>query len=148
MKSVGYADFRRAVCKSRGCWQTGPLTEAGVTADLGAGWRYFLTERHYGSAQCVGRANTSGRICDALAVPNQANRRRLVFLELKSSGQYAAAIKQIRRAAERVVAEGLPSGIALSAEIWCARDPKTTIVGQRRIRVAGRDILVRHKRSR
>jgi hypothetical protein len=123
------------------------MREAGVTADLGAGWAYFRVEAHFASAECVGQGNTVSGICDGLAVPRQGNRRKLVFLELKTSGKYAKAVDQIRAGVREILAHGIPNDVVLHAEIWHSRTPKATITAHRYISVNERTVFVRHRKS-
>ena len=147
VESAEYAGFRADICDENRCWQVAPVSEAGVTADKGAGWVYFLSESHFGDQSCMGRGNSSGGICDAVAVPRQY-RGQLVFLELKTNGSYAHAVDQIRACVERILAYGVPRSIALTAEIWHSREPKSTLVGgQSYIEVEGRQVSIRRKRS-
>ena len=146
MHSVGYATLRPEVCDNNGCWQRSALQEAGVTADLGAGWIYFLLERHFQSRACVG-LTTRADVCDGLGVPLQENRAKIIFLELKTSGKFAKAIDQIRAGVEAMLQYDLPHGVALHAEIWHRRVPKCTIKGHRIIEVEGRTVFVRHRAS-
>jgi len=95
----------------------------------------------------VGRRGTIREICDGVGVPQQANRRRLVFIELKTSGKYAKAIRQIRAGVAAILSHDIPRDVALSAEIWSRREPKSTINGSRIIQVEGRKVFVRHRRS-
>jgi hypothetical protein len=147
MDSVEYQTFRAAVCDADGCWQREPMTEAGVSADDGAGWIYFRMERHFCSIECVGRAGMVAEMCDGLAVPLQLSRRKLIFLELKTAGKYADAIDQIRAGVEEILAFGIPGNVALTAEIWYRREPKSPITTSRVVSIGGRDVLVRHRRS-
>ena len=147
MRTVRYQEFRAAVCDSDGCWSTRPLSEAGVSVDKGAGWAYFLSERHFETARCVGRRGITKGVCDAVAVPRQY-RRQIVFLELKTSGSYPHAVDQIRACVELLLAFDIPSNVALTAEIWHSREPKSQLaVGRSQIKVAGRTVLIRRKRS-
>ena len=130
-----------------GCWTDQPPSEAGVVADQGAGWSYFLLERHFGRSQCVGRKQVASVMCDALAVPLQASRRAVIFIELKTHGQFADAMPQLRAGIERLVSAGLPEQTAISAEIWYRREPKTRIDTSRIEQVAGRKVFIRHKKS-
>jgi hypothetical protein len=86
-------------------------------------------------------------VCDGLAVPLQANRCKLVFLELKTSGKSAKAIDQIRLGVREILAHGVPLNVVLHAEIWHRRTPKSTISGHRTICVNGRHVFIRHRRS-
>jgi hypothetical protein len=123
------------------------MEEARVTADVGAGWMYFRVEDHFGSIDCVGRGNTISEICDGLAVPMQANRRKLIFLELKTSGKYAKAIEQIRAGVRAILAHEIPQDVVLHAEIWHSRVPKATVTIHRVVCVEGRSVFVRHRQS-
>jgi hypothetical protein len=147
VESVAYAEFRATVCDANHCWQRPPISEAGVTARVGAGWMCFLSERHFSTRACVGRNGLTAGLCDAVAVPRQANQRRLIFLELKTSGQYADAVVQIRACVRKILAFGIPANVALTAEIWHCREPKSTITGYRQEDVDGRTVFIRHRRS-
>lgn len=147
MRSVGYGEFRAAVCDNDCCWQQRAPSEAGVVASTGSGWHYFLSEKHYQRETCVGKAGRISGMCDAVAVPAQDNRRKLIFLELKSSGQYADAIRQIRTGVNAILAHGVPPNVALVGEIWHKREPKSPIRTHRICEVAGRKVFVRHRKA-
>lgn len=146
MEVVDYRHFREEVCDKNRCWRAEPVSEAGVTANVGAGWMYFLSEQHFSDGQCL-RRGRSGVICDAVAVPRQRNRKQLIFLEMKAHGKYAKAVDQIRECVAKVLSYGIPSDVALTAEIWHRREPKTTITAARRIDVDGRVVSIRHRRA-
>lgn len=148
MDGVTYEEFANAVCEESGCWQREPPSEAGVTADLGAGWIYFLLETHFKAKRCVGRKGRIGGLCDAVGVPYQESRQTLVFLELKSRGKAAKAVKQIRKGVEKILEYDLPDDVALLGEIWHKREPKTSLHSGRYEMVEGRKVFVRHKRSK
>jgi hypothetical protein len=130
-----------------GCWQIAAPSESGVTADLGPAWEYFLLERHFRRTQCVGRRNVVRKMCDALAVPRQNNSSVVVFLEMKTSGQFADAMPQLRAGISKMIDAGLPSDAVIRAEIWYRREPKVRIEAPRIEKVAGRSVFVRHRKS-
>jgi hypothetical protein len=139
--------FRAAVCDADRCWRSTGLSEAGVIADRGAGWNYFLIEKHYKSKKCVGRTGKRAKMCDAVAVPLQESKQELVFMELKTSGQTAAAKEQLRAGIRAILQYGVPTTVSLSAEIWHTRTPKATVRVARVLNVDGRPVLLRHCRS-
>lgn len=94
----------------------------------------------------MGSRDTIAEMCDGIGVPLQF-RRQLVFLELKTRGKFAEAVNQIRAGVEAILGYGIPEDVALLAEIWYSREPKTTITLARTIEVSGREVLVRHRRS-
>jgi hypothetical protein len=147
LDSVAYKSFARTVCSKGSCYQKGPVSDGGVTADLGAGWIYFLLERHFKTAGCVSKDLRVSEICDALAVPLQESRRKLVFLELKARGKTGKAVKQIRKGVEAVNRYSIPNDVALFGEIWHMREPKTSLRSGRYEEVDGRKILIRHRRA-
>lgn len=145
MNAVGVAEFRACVCGANACWQKTPIKEAGVTADLGAGWAYFLLEKHF-NGTC--HPPKVAEICDGLGVPMQSNRLTLIFLELKTDGSYAHAADQIRSGVKQILAYGIPNRVALIAQIWHSRDPQTALPKAKDLTVDGRTVFVRYRRSK
>ena len=147
MNSVAVADIKKTVCDKNRCWQHGSVSEAGVTASRGSGWCYFLIEKHFRDTRCVGRDGKMSVMCDAVAVPLQASRKELAFLELKTSGKYSDAVNQIREGVRALLSYGVPAGVALIAEIWHTREPKSTVRTGTFIEVEGRSVFVRQRKS-
>jgi hypothetical protein len=118
-------DLQTAGCSNNSCWSAETLTDAGVTAILGAGWDCFKLDEHFSNAhRCVRKRHEISGLCDGVAVHPQIPCTRLV--ENKSGPRIRDARPKLRKGAEWTL--GVPGAKAseLVAECHLRAGPRSS----------------------
>lgn len=123
---MSYLDaLRDAACDRNGCWCECDLTDAQVTATLGAGWQCFRLDDHFsGKAHRLPKGKRVGGMCDGVAAHPRKKNVRLV--EVKAGPHLKAAQDQLGKGAAWVLKASTIPPDALTAECHFRAAPRSS----------------------